>query len=403
MKVHKLEKQACELLREACCPHGILASPDIQDNYRRIWSRDAVIAGMAGLLIEDETIVDAFRSSIRTLATYQHHRGMIPSNVLPGEPNPEISYGGLAGRVDATTWFIVGSCLYLLNTGDEELKDELHPHLRLALKLLEYWEFNGNGLVYTPLGGNWADEYPVSGHTLYDNLLRVWGLSLFGKLYDDKESLSLADHLKDLISVNFWPTNENTDHPDIYHRRAFKQMVERNFAHFACSVDPAGYNLHFDAAAHGLIMLLGWPTGEQFEAVTEFTLKTFDTLGRNLVPAFWPVITEQDPLWAALKENYSYSFKNTPHHFHNGGIWPVWMGLYGLGMHRMGKTDAAEMFLEAWMHIEDPNDISFSEYITSDTFERSGKQRLCFSASGMVFLISAMKDTYRSKLYLEND
>jgi len=398
MKVTQLEKQACELLREACSPYGILASPDLQDNYRRIWSRDAMIAGIAGLLLEDETIIDAFRSSIRTLATYQHHRGMIPSNVLPGEQSPEISYGGLAGRVDATTWFIAGSCLYLLNTGDEELKEELHPNLRLALNLLEYWEFNGNGLVYTPLSGNWADEYPVSGHTLYDNLLRIWGLNLFGTLYDDKESLSLADHLEDVIRVNFWPLEDHLDHPDIYHPRAFKQMVKRSFSHFACSLDPSGYNRRFDAAAHGLIMLLGWPSAEQVEGITEFTSKIFESLGRSLVPAFWPVITEQDPLWASLRENYSYSFKNAPHHFHNGGIWPVWMGLYGLGMHRMGNTDVAEMFIEAWMDIEDPDKISFSEYISSDTFERSGKQRLSFSASGLVFLTSAVKDSYKSTL-----
>ena len=27
-----------------------------------------------------------------------------------------------------------------------------------------------------------------------------------------------------------------------------------------------------------------------------------------------------------LESNYAYTFRNKPHEFHNGGLWPVWNG-----------------------------------------------------------------------------
>ncbi|MBK7466490.1 MAG: hypothetical protein IPJ43_06555 [Saprospiraceae bacterium] len=52
----------------------------------------------------------------------------------------------------------------------------LKPAIYKCLNVLEIWEYNSRGLIYTPLGGNWADEYPTSGYTLYDNVLRYWAL-----------------------------------------------------------------------------------------------------------------------------------------------------------------------------------------------------------------------------------
>ncbi len=41
-----------------------------------------------------------------------------------------------------------------------------------------------------------------------------------------------------------------------------------------------------------------------------------------LLPAFHPVITPTDDDWEDLQMTFSYTFKNHPHEYHNGGLWP---------------------------------------------------------------------------------
>ncbi|WP_419656108.1 uncharacterized protein Dvar_52100 [Desulfosarcina variabilis str. Montpellier] len=41
--------RAMDLVKAFISPHGFLASPVRNDNYRRIWARDGVIIGLAGL------------------------------------------------------------------------------------------------------------------------------------------------------------------------------------------------------------------------------------------------------------------------------------------------------------------------------------------------------------------
>lgn len=390
MDIDLLQESAIELLESASVSFGIVASPDAQENYQRLWSRDAMLAGIAGLSADNQTISDAFKASIRTLSQYQHPRGMIPSNVRPDQKKADISYGGLAGRVDATTWFVVGSCFYLLKYQDEDLKDELQPHLQSALNLLDRWEFNGRGLLYTPLSGNWADEYPIQGHTLYDNCLRLWALSLYASCYKDETRSAQAADTRKLIILNFWPDEVHAQDPAVYHARAFNEATEKDRRHYACAIDPSGYNECFDAAGHGLALLQDLPDKQQLETLQCYTEDLFAQLNHDLLPAFWPVISPGDHKWEALKANYSYDFKNYPHKFHNGGIWPVWMGLFGLGMSLAGHPNTARKMLESWIDLEDLQIPDFHEYIDSDTFQPGGKQRLSYSASGLLFLIESI-------------
>ena len=68
-----------------------------------------------------------------------------------------------------------------------------------------------------------------------------------------------------------------------------------------------------------------------------------------MVPAFWPPITENDPEWDQLKANYSHTFKNKPYHYHNGGVWPMVNGFWGMALNRAGKTHEAENLLNSIM------------------------------------------------------
>jgi GH15 family glucan-1,4-alpha-glucosidase len=89
-----------------------LASAQDISNYKRVWARDGVICGLAALASGDEELIATFRLTLETLTNNQHENGTIPSNVMTNEDVVEVSYGGLAGRVDAVTWFVIGICQY---------------------------------------------------------------------------------------------------------------------------------------------------------------------------------------------------------------------------------------------------------------------------------------------------
>jgi glycogen debranching enzyme len=166
-------QQAIQVFAKSVHPLGFLAAAKAGENYERIWSRDSAITALAVLLSEETALYPAIKQSILTLGAQQKENGLLPSNVGLNQAGQfVVSYGTLVGRVDAQTWWVIQSCLYLRETQDVELAALLLPKIERTFSLLESWEFNNRHLVYTPLGGNWADEYILTGYTLYDNLLR---------------------------------------------------------------------------------------------------------------------------------------------------------------------------------------------------------------------------------------
>ena len=179
--------KAKELLLTASSPNGFLASAKQITNYHRVWARDGVICGLAALLDGDSQLIEIFKNTLETLATHQHKHGNIPSNVYFNQNKTEVSFGGLAGRVDTIPWFIIGTCNYVHFTNDHKFLKGMIPSIEKGLDLLECWEFNNNHLVYVPRSGNWADEYITEGHILYDQLLRLWALRAFNKIIPSED------------------------------------------------------------------------------------------------------------------------------------------------------------------------------------------------------------------------
>lgn len=111
-------QKALQVIEQSISEQGILASCERKDNYARVWARDSMMTGITGILINNRTITDGLKKSIQTLVKHQAENGQIPSNV-DGE---KVSYGTLAGRTDATVWWIIGACEYILYSGDEDFK-----------------------------------------------------------------------------------------------------------------------------------------------------------------------------------------------------------------------------------------------------------------------------------------
>lgn len=377
----KYYQDAITIIKKCITENGFVASPVAKDNYARIWSRDAMIAGIASMLTSDSLCIEAFKRSVLFLGEHQNKFGQIPSNVsLDGKA---ISFGSLVGRVDATSWWIIGACLVSKNF--PEHKNHLLPKIKKAFDILEAWEFNGRGLIYTPLGGNWADEYVSQGYVLYDQLLRLWAIKLFNEIFNSENDRLDFEEKRELITTNFKANTPSKD--KIYHPSAYSNFYNKS-GHWASSFLPAGYDTRWDAAANALVLLLGIET-EPYKiahAIDEIAAqnKTYQ------IPAFAPVITPHDADWSLLSHNYSFQFKNHPNEFHNGGSWPVFTGLLSIGLSLNGFDTLSKKILDVQELSMNNNPTEmFTEYWNIATNKPGGVNPLGFSAAGYIFMVHA--------------
>jgi hypothetical protein len=376
-------QKAVELLHHAANPHGFLASVQPITNYNRVWARDGVICGLAALTTKDPQLIDTFRQTLETLANYQHETGTIPSNVAFGPDGvAQVSYGGLAGRVDAVTWFIIGVTQFTFVTGDRAFYQKMSPNVSSALTLLQNWEFNNRHLVYVPLSGNWADEYITDGYVLYDQLLRLWALRGIQFCAPTENNANKIKAIEAQILLNF-TFNAAEEH---YHERAYQEVTW--FPYMPCSFSPAGYKNRFDAFANALALLLNLGSQEFQAAQLNYLIALAGEQPLGLVPAFWPPVFPDEGDWNLLKNNCKYEFRNYPYEFHNGGSWPMVNGFCGIALVMHGRIVEAKQLCEKLDDANAIKDFAFYENFNTQTMTPNGIPQCTWSAAGTILLQS---------------
>lgn len=381
--------KAIELLEKVSSSEGFLASAQNISNYKRVWARDGVICGLAALASGDEKLIETFRKTLETLATNQHKNGTIPSNVMTHGDQVEVSYGGLAGRVDAVTWFVIGICQYAYYTKDINFVAKYDTEIEKCFALLEAWEFNNKGLLYVPLSGNWADEYITDGYVLYDQLLRIWALKSYNHFaHDDLITTKIAT-ITAQLEINFTPNSIG----EKYHERAYNEL---NFQKYMpCSFSPAGYKTQFDAFANSLALYLNIGSNNFQNTILEYSIALKNEMELQLLPAFWPPIKETDLDWNLLKNNCKYEFRNYPNEFHNGGSWSMVNGFYGLALLSKGKNKEADALLTAINEANAIENFSFYENFNSETKAPNGVPFCAWSGAATVLLHQSLHTNFK--------
>lgn len=375
-----------ELLKKASSEHGFLASANEIANYKRVWARDGVICGLAGLLDGDESFIQTFKATLKSLADHQHKLGNIPSNVYFGKNAPEVSFGGLAGRVDTISWFIIGVCNYSYITNDLDFFKQMKPHIKKGFNLLNAWEFNNNHLIYIPRSGNWADEYITEAHTFYDQLLRLWALRCYLVLNPSKKVKKKIKTVTQLLNANYKKT-QLTEKKDVYHPRAYKSLSKTSF--WMASVTPSGYQTMYDAFANSLAVLLN--LDEEFNTqVIAYSENLRKSLPLQLLPAFWKVITKGSVNWKFLEQNNKYDFRNYPYEFHNGGTWQMVNGFYAASICNKNPPAAKEV-LQYISKLNELENFSFYENFNSKTGKPNGVPNCTWSAAGEIIATQFLK------------
>ena len=387
---------AINMMHECLTEHGFLATPTEQDNYRRIWSRDSAIIGLAAVLSEHSDLIEGSRRSLETLARYQGPHGEIPSNVDP--TTDRVSYGGTTGRVDADLWFVIGCGAYWRATGDDEFLKSMIEPLEKVRFLLGCWEFNTRGLLYIPPTGDWADEYLQSGYVLYDQLLYLQAQRELCAIHRQLHQTSDHDledrvaRLKHLISDNYWFNHDNELPDDLYHEVLYengrKAAPQRGGAYWMPFFSPFGYGYRFDAMANAMVMLLEVANEQQCAAVDDYIAEKIVQKDVMLLPAFDPVITPRDEQWDDLQTMFSHTFKNGPFEYHNGGLWPMVTGFYAASLAKRGKFELAKKYRDGIhaanrMRSQD-RDWSFPEYLHGQDHTPGGTSPMGWSAAAAV-------------------
>ncbi len=389
-------ERALSMIKQCASEHGFYASPTDVANYQRVWGRDGNIIGITALVTGDEELIETCKRTLKTLKDHQGPHGEIPSNVDPN--SQRISYGGMAGRVDADLWFIIGCAEYWKKTGDDSFLDEFIPAIEKTVFLLGAWEFNNRGLLYIPETGDWADEYLQEGYVLYDQLLYLQALrSVYEirKYMHGSEDHNLRERivrLKNMIFDNYWILDGDSVPEHVYHeilykktRHAREYCIDRYWLPF---FTPHGYGYRFDSMSNVFAYLVGKCPEERSEKVDRHIDKIIEGNDIDLLPAFHPVIKEVDEDWKDLKMTFSYNFKNRPYEYHNGGLWPLITGFYVAGLVERGKHDRAVRFMEGLHRANtsamDGDEWSFPEYIHGKDFTPGGTKYQGWSASAAV-------------------
>lgn len=372
------------LLDNLVTKKGFIASTTQISNYKRVWARDGVVAGLASLTTDNKILIDAFAQTLRTLKRYQDETGRIPSNVSIDEE--KVSYGTTVGRIDATIWYIIGVCQFSLRTKDKQFFNEFHESIKKAFFYLKCLELNGRGLLNIPQGGDWADEYINHGYVLFDQVLYSLALKSYCKITKDKETIKKQKELIELIKINYFPKKDNKNSKYIYDEILFHGFMDKYKSPLpVVYFSNHSIRQHIDNFANALLLLSGIIESEDEDEIKDNIIEIFLGSEFSILPAFHPVIKEGDAKWDHLRKNFLFEFKNMPYKFHNGGLWPLVHGFFLASLGEMGRKH-----LDDFANVLKKSDYLFPEYYNGKTYKPEGTEYLGFSASAYIIAYNSI-------------
>lgn len=392
-----LHQLAWNVVRDSARPFGFVATGEDKDNYRRLWARDSAITALAVLSHGAEEFYPTVEKSIENLLSAVGVHGVFPSNVsFDVEGNQKsVSYGGPVGRTDSPFWWAIMALSYLEVVDRPHLKERVAQHLEIIEYRAHAWEFNNKHLMYAPASSNWADEYPVEGYILLNNVLRYWMLQKAGRLLNHNGYRRKAVSI--LLSIKSHFFGEPAEVAGLY-TQAQQDRLEGLKAgdRLLMSFTPNSLNNHIDALGWSLAFLLG--TASKVTMNKAFERWYAGPLGDHLAPAHWPIITPDDSQWSAIESNYAYAFKNHPGQFHNGGVWGLTQGFAAAMMHEMDRNGTPVLAKFEDMLAASQSEHPFAEYYQYPNLKPGGVSHLCFTASGLLLAHAARdsKDRFKS-------
>lgn len=350
-----------------------------------------MISALGGVLSGDVAIVEALRASVAILRDHQAPNGCIPNNV-----DAETRRPNFRAYADGGLWWILGSSL-------------IAPDPAVTRRILRWYEcqdVDQTGLLSMQESTDWQDLFCTRGKGLYLNSLYVLALRAAANLFaqganhgDADECHRRADHVAEQINRYFWYEGDqnmlrhiahtfSTDSPQHQDSLGRKRWLpqkhylthEKYYLPYLSFRTPGEW---FDSLGHLLAILAG--VADQTKATEIFGLIDRYALAGIPMKAIYPVVRPSDPDW----RDY-YGMLNTPHRYHNGGIWPFIGGFHVAALVKTGRFAEAEDILHRLSRLNAEG--HFNEWHHGETGEPQGVRHQAWSSGMYLYALECVRE-----------
>lgn len=359
-------------------------------NYRSVWARDGAITIINTLELTSPAVRAAQRQTLITLLEAASPQGQIPANVRIDDGVPDYSGVGNICSIDSGLWVIIAFYNYVTKTDDRELLRTYAGVLQRAMDWLSAHDSNNDGLLEIPEAGDWTDLFGRSYNVLYDEVLWFRANVCYGRLLEFQgdferaaDYLRWSQRIRARVLEVFWPSTRAPTTPIDPHRFANRQSGMGDTQYLIAEVTPFAFNWRCDVFGNVLAFLMNLLDVDRARTAFRFLWG----VGVNEpwpVANLYPVVQAGDPDWKAY---YTVNLLNLPHHYHNGGLWPLVGGMWVRFIHRLGFHEVAcrELWRLAQLNqLGRDREWEFNEWAHGTTGRPMGKAYQAWSAASYI-------------------
>lgn len=360
-------------------------------NYRSVWARDGAITIWSTLHVDDPEVRAAQATTLETLLNATSVNGQIPANVRIEDGKPDYSGVGNIASIDSGLWVIIALYNYAAHTGDYTLLYRHSDRLQSIMNWLSAHDSNNDGLLEIPEAGDWTDLFGRSYNVLYDEVLwfrtnicygRI--LEFMGQFGKAADYLRWSQKVRRRILEAFWPTSSVAVDAEVRpHRFADRQFALGDTQYLLAEITPFAFNWRCDVFGNLLAFLMNLLDVEHARTAFRFMWG----VGVNQpfpVANLYPVVQSGDPDWRAY---YTVNLLNLPHHYHNGGVWPLVGGMWVRYIQRLGFHEVACRELVRLAQVNQlgrDHEWEFNEWVHGQTGRPMGKAFQAWSAASFL-------------------
>lgn len=403
--VDEAEARSLELMDSASSSLGFVASPTF-DHYAQLWARDAAISSLGALVSGEPELIETAVRTMETLSNATTPLGQVASVVHLDSESWDWGEGGV---VDATAWYVILTAAVLEMTKSKKLAADHWPEVSRAMRWLGHQDVTGSGLISAAPSTDWMDSSLVrSGRTLNLNGLYHWAALSASKIAAavGEEPPVDPEDLASRVNALFWPSPESgpeklmlLEQPPARFPHgalvsAHEEAAKRSRHHYVSHVIHSHYDEHCDVLANLVLVCTGVADPEKSAVVLDHLSES--AVDDPYPSRSWTVPVDPDEPTSmfvpGVERHLDPRWRNSPYHYHNGGIWPFVGGFHTVALALHGRQDHASTLLNKLAAANELGGWGFHEWLHGVSGEPRGARDQTWNAGAYLLAKAAVED-----------